>query len=78
MSKETYAALEEALRAHVADESEGGYLTHWTLAAAAARPESPDSTSYIYANHDGAPHEWLGLQAMAHRRAMRWEAGDEE
>jgi hypothetical protein len=76
VSDSTYAALEEALRAHVADETDGGYLVHWTLAAAAARPDDSDSTEYVYANHDGPPHEWLGLQSMAHRRAMRWQAGD--
>lgn len=76
MSEVTYAALEDALRAHIADETDGGYLTAWTLAAAAVSPADPNETHYTYANHEGAPHEWLGLQAMAHRRAMRWEAGD--
>ena len=76
MSDTTYAALEDAIRAHVADETSGGYLTCWYLAAAAARPEDAQCTEYVYANHDGAPHEWLGLQWMAQRRAMRWEAGE--
>jgi hypothetical protein len=75
MSKATYEELEEAIRKHIADATEGGYLTAWTLTAAAARPEDADTTEYLYVNHDGAPHEWLGLQSMAHRRAMRWEAG---
>lgn len=74
MSAETHRKLEEALREHVTDETDGGYLTSWTMAAAAASPNDAESTHYVYANHDGAPHEWLGLQAMAHRRAMRWQA----
>jgi len=78
VSDQTWQAVEDAIRAHVFDETDGGYLTHWTLAAAAVRPESSDVTSYTYANHDGAPHEWMGLQAMAHRRAMRWEASEGE
>lgn len=76
MSDTTWDALEEALRTHVADETDGGYLAAWTLAAAAVSPADPNETHYVYANHDGAPHEWLGLQQMAHRRAMRWDAGD--
>lgn len=78
MSEDTWQGVEDAIRAHVLDESGGGYLTHWTLAAAAVSPDDARETHYVYANHDGAPHEWLGLQAMAHRRAMRWEAGEGE
>lgn len=73
MSDETYEALEAAIRAHVAEETNGGYLTAWTLAAAAASVTDSGETHYSYANHDGAPHEWLGLQSMARRRAMRWQ-----
>jgi hypothetical protein len=76
VSQKTYEALEQALRAHVADETDGGVLSAWTLVAAAVRPEDAPATSYIHAHHDGAPHEWLGLQAMAYRRAMRWDAGE--
>lgn len=78
MSDETYRVMEQAIRDHVADATDGGYLTAWTLASAAVSPTDSNETHYIYANHDGAPHEWLGLQAMAHRRAMRWDAGQGE
>lgn len=78
MSDQTYEAVEAALRAHVADETDGGYLAAWTIAAAAVSVADSTETHYVYANHDGAPHEWLGLQAMAHRRAMRWDAGEGE
>lgn len=73
MSKETYEALETALRAHVADEANGAYLTGWSLTAAGVSSTDPNATEYIYANHDGPPHEWLGLQQMARRRAIRWQ-----
>jgi hypothetical protein len=73
MSDETYAAMERAIRAHVNDVTEGGYLSGWTLAASAVSPTDANATNYIYANHDGAPHEWLGLQSMARRRAVRWQ-----
>ncbi len=78
MSDETYAAMEDAIRAHVADETDGGYLTAWHLAAHAAIPADADGSSYVYATHDGAPHEWWGLLNMAQRRAARWDEGERE
>lgn len=76
MSTATYAVLEDAVRAHVADETDGGYATAWHIVAAAVSPDSPDETHYQYVTHDGAPHEWIGLLWMAQRRAMRWEADE--
>lgn len=76
--KDTYEQVERALQAHASAQTDGGLLMHWTLAMAVVSADDPNETHYIYANHDGAPHEWLGLQAMAHRRAMRWEAGEGE
>ncbi len=76
MSDGTYTALIDALRIHVADETDGGYLTAWHLVAHAAVPADPDASSYVYATHEGAPHEWTGLLHMALRRAYRWQ--DEE
>lgn len=73
MSAETYEALEDALRAHVADATDGGYLTAWTLTAHAVVPDDAGASRYVYANHDGAPHEWTGLLHMALRRATRWQ-----
>ena len=73
MSAETYAALEQALREHVADETDGGYLVHWHVAAHAVSSDDPDSSRYHYAHHDGPPHEWWGLLQMADRRARRWQ-----
>jgi len=76
VSQRTYEAVEAAIREHMADENDGAYLTAWTLAAAGADPADPETTHYVYANHNGAPHEWMGLQAMAARRAARWDAGE--
>lgn len=78
MSDETYRAVEEALQRHVADENDGALLTAWTLGAAAISVSRSDETHYVYMNHDGPPHEWLGVQWMMRRRAMRWEAGEGE
>jgi hypothetical protein len=71
MSDETYERMQEAVRQHVADATDGGYMSGFFLVAAAVKPETADATDYVYANHDGAPHEWLGLLGMAERRARR-------
>ena len=76
MSQETYDALEVAVRAHVADENNGAYLTAWHLVSAGVSVRATDETHYSYVTHDGPPHEWIGLLWMAQRRAMRWEAGE--
>jgi hypothetical protein len=78
VSDETYRAVEDALRAHMADENDGAYLVHWHLVSAGVVPADADRTVYQYANHDGAPHEWVGLLWMAQRRAMRWEASTDD
>ncbi|SNR33049.1 hypothetical protein [Blastococcus mobilis] len=61
MSQETTDALEAAVRAHVADEGEGAYLTDWVLIAAGAMPEDPHSTTYITESSDGPIHHRTGL-----------------
>jgi len=73
-----YQALENAVRAYVAEMGDGAYLTGWTLTASAASAGDPNATEYVYATHQGPPHEWLGLLAMAERRAARVQTeGDE-
>lgn len=73
MSDTTRQALEEAVRAHVADESEGAYVTAWHMVAHGVVPTDVNASTYVYATSDGGPHEWLGLIDMAHRRGMRWQ-----
>ena len=58
---ETLDALTSALRAHVAAEGEGAYLTDWIVIAAGAMPADPDSTVYISECSDGPLHHRLGL-----------------
>lgn len=77
MSEVTRQALEDAVRAHVADEADGAYATAWHMVAHGAVPTDPDASSYIYATSLGAPHEWLGLLDMAHRRGMRWQSEED-
>lgn len=70
MSKETYEAVQEALKAHMADEYHGAYLIHWVLAAHAVDSADPNASYYAYFNHEGPPHEWMGLVTMLERRAL--------
>ena len=77
MSEETERAVEDAIRAHIADENDGAFLTSWHVVAAAAIPDNPDATIYQYLTSDGPGHVMLGLLAMAQRRATRWIDGDE-
>lgn len=68
MSQQTWQAIEDAVRAHVADESDGGFLTAWVMAAANADPANPRSFGYTYANSETPRHEIVGLLDMAHTK----------
>lgn len=70
MSKETYEAVEAALKAHMADEHDGAFLTQWVIAAHAIDSTEANASYYEYFNHDGPPHEWMGLVSMLERRAL--------
>lgn len=61
MSEQTREALVDALRAHVADEGEGAFLTDFVVMSAGAMPADPDSTTYITESSDGPLHHRLGL-----------------
>lgn len=73
MSEETRAALEEALRAHVAsDEGGNGHtlLTGWYVLTAAVSAHDPDTTDYRYACSDQPAHSALGLLYIGLRRLI--------
>ncbi|NED96460.1 hypothetical protein G1H11_14210 [Phytoactinopolyspora alkaliphila] len=79
MSAETARALEEALRAHVADEDDGSFVTGWIIIAAAAMPEDGDATSYSYITPEMQPvHASMGLLAMAQRWFNRCDNQEDE
>lgn len=48
MSKETYEALDAAIRAHTADETEGDYAVDWIVCIAAAHASAVGGTNYGY------------------------------
>ena len=64
MSDQTKAALESAIRAHVADELDGALTTGWALIAAAATDTdfAVGQTEYFTESADMQPHHsTLGL-----------------
>lgn len=48
MSKETYDALDAAIRAHTADETDGDYAVDWVVCIAAVHSGSTGGTNYGY------------------------------
>lgn len=71
MSDTTWQAVEDAVAAHLADESDGALLTSWVLAATGVSAADEDRTSrYLHANSDGPWHPLLGLM---HMQRVTWE-----
>lgn len=66
MSAESRARMEDAIRAHVADESDGGLCTAWVLAAVNVEPADPGVVGYTFWNSATPRHEIVGLLSMAH------------
>lgn len=70
MSDKTYSNLEDALRAHIADLSDGAaMLTDWRVTAASVDPNYPmGSTGYIHITSEHTPaHSRLGLALVGYR-----------
>lgn len=61
MSAETARAIDEAISAHVAEESAGGYTMGWVLVAASAISDDSESTAYWYKTSGAPIHHTLGL-----------------
>lgn len=78
MSAETYAALEDAIRAHVADEAHDGHtlLTDWYLLTAGVAPEI-GTTDYLHICSDMPLHSALGLVTVAFRRLNQLSEADD-
>lgn len=79
MSDETRAAMEDAIRAHIADENdEPRVVTDW-IALVAHEGADPGSTGYYYALRQGmAAHQTTGLLAHFLRYIERDEYEMEE
>lgn len=69
MSDATRAALEQAIRDHVADEADGEtrLVTDWYLITAAVS-EEVNVTNYLHVLSDSPTHVHIGLTFIAHRR----------
>ena len=68
MSDETYDVLEQAIRDHVADVTDGCIATDWVLLSAAVGAE-PLLTRYVDACSETAAHSLEGLLHRAVRKA---------
>lgn len=79
MSSETYAALEDAIRAHVADEGHDGHtlLTDWYLLTAAVSTDI-GTTDYLHICSDMPVHSAVGLVTVAFRRLNRLSEADDD
>jgi hypothetical protein len=76
MSDETYAALEDALRAHVADETdENCVATDWYIVTA-AQELTEQSTRYLHIGSSSPWHTLFGLISAAKRQLLRDDAED--
>lgn len=78
MSDETFDAVEEALRAHMADEHDGALLNHWMIVAHGISATTANYSHYQYMNHAGPPHEWLGLLSMVNERVRNHGPEDDD
>lgn len=74
MSDETWGAVEDALRHHIADE-QGGLLTDWIVTAACVLPDDDEATGYqhLVSKHTAA-HARMGLALVTYRHAKaEWD-----
>lgn len=77
MSEATKAAIDEAIRAHVAEEAAGELrvVTEWYVVIA-AQGADPDETHYLHVATDTPWHALLGLVHRAWRRMSSWTDDD--
>jgi hypothetical protein len=78
MSRDTRTALEDAIRAHIADETDGAYLTDWVLTTAAVLDDDPNAHVYTTETSHSAVHVRLGLVRYAAIMADRLVPPDED
>lgn len=75
---DTREALADAVRAHVAAEANGAYLTDWVLIAAAAVANDPDATTYVSETSEGPFHHRLGLVRYLAQRTDQMVGDDDD
>lgn len=73
MSDTTYEALQQAIRDHVADESDAPVLVmDWLVCAAGTSYDSGDATKYTHAWSDSPAHTLRGLTELCRDEARGW------
>lgn len=79
MSAETWTAVEDAISAHIADESDTGprLLTDWYLISASVGGDG-ETTYYQHATSESSQHVLAGLSLVAYRRMLRYLDGNED
>lgn len=80
MSAETKAALDAALTAHIADQTEGDLVTDWALVAATSTLENIGTgrTGYYIESNDNQPvHVMAGLFRYAGEHVL-WDDDDDD
>ncbi|MCG7285373.1 hypothetical protein MHY85_05205 [Cellulomonas sp. ACRRI] len=74
MSDDTYAALEDAIRAHITNQQGADrFIVDWALAVS-SKPFDDNSTGYGFTYSDSQPHALEGLT----RRMLRSLEADEQ
>lgn len=73
MSKETYEALEQAIRDHLLDDMPDTFLSDWCLMTASATADA-SRTRYFAEYSDSPHHTLLGLTLYSHQDVIRQEA----
>lgn len=82
MSNATFDAVEEAIRAHMADEHEGALMTQWVVVSFGIDAERSGYSYYKYMSHQGPRHEVVGLlqlfmERIRHRNAQHEDPEDD-
>lgn len=75
---DTRDAVAEAIRAHVAAEADGAFLTDWVLIAAAASPDNHAETIYVGECSETPIHSRLGLVHYLRRSYDDMLDGDDD
>lgn len=72
MSAETKEALEEAIRAHFADEQDGSMMVNYVIQISGIVPDNPDMIAYSRESPDDqAMHVTMGLIEYLRRQYKR-------
>lgn len=78
MSDATFEAVEEAIRAHMAEEHDGALMTQWVVIAYGVDAKHNDYSFYKYMSHQGPRHEVVGLLQLFLERIRRKNAQHED